>query len=254
MQLSFTKLPLIEATLRLAPAEPVLLEIPRLASAVLDLRLLGFDQCEPSSEYLVPPGTLPRFSLALNTLPGLRFSDPVKGFVFVLQQDLLLLSWQNQQLDVSLEYPRFHGLLSRLRNTLDALLETGLPFDRFRALNISYRDFVATPEAPRVQDVLHYLRECAVPALPESSARFHESGLSWRNSRETDLRLAIQGISPGGPGQQSGFSLTSVGGRLIPAMEWPETIFEEVHEDLLELFEGILTDNAREEWGYATNA
>ncbi|MEW6278847.1 MAG: TIGR04255 family protein [Candidatus Eremiobacterota bacterium] len=253
MQLNFSNLPLVEVTLRVAPGQPVMLDVPHLADAIVKLRECGFNDSELSTEYHFAPGAPPLFQVGPGAISGLRFRDAGAGLTLILQSDLILLGWQNPRLEVSYEYPRFPAMLERLRVAVEKLRDAGLEFRDFRAANMSYRDFVRTDQAPTAQVIRTYLRSEAIPELQPSDCRFHETNLSWKTAHGTDLRLHIQGIAgvTGIYPADNGFALTSIAGRLVEPIEWPGILFEELHAELLDLFDSVITKHAREEWGYA---
>ncbi|MCM3881161.1 MAG: hypothetical protein ND807_13715 [Vicinamibacterales bacterium] len=148
-------------------------------------------------------------------------------------------------------YPRFLSLSGALWFTIEKL-QSVFQDVRFEVANMSYTNFVKTSAATVSQFLERYFVPIVRPAIIEPENHFHDLNISWRSADDIDLRLIIErGEAHVTPIKSEGYKITTVAGIRFSEIAVPVAPVTKIHDKLQALFDSILSDSAKTEWGYA---
>lgn len=249
MSLQFESLPLCEVTIRLATKTHLVLELDQLCKITA-----AFSDKYPKAALIDSPQPSPgrqSINIFVGRPVGARFGSN-DGLEIILQPELLAISWK-QRTDRD-KYPHFEKLKSELKWAAETIAETtGGPL-KFNAINMAYVDLVPCESQPTSEFVASYFAEGLLPTRLLGDGAFHESVASWREAdSQVDLRLHLRALRALG-GKGSGFSLTTVAGRRVTVCDWPADALELIHEKLEMMFPDLLSQKAKNEWGFKDDA
>ncbi len=246
--LEFTKLPLVEAAIRLTAARPLPLD---LASAVqLHLAMKErFPRIEDPLEAEHAPGRAAMIELQAGRLLGARYRDPAHGLSVGVQPSLVSVRWL-QSPGGTVTYPRFEALSDALWFALEKL-RTVFRDVRFDVANMSYTNFVHTNAATVSEFLDRYFIANVRPAIMEPTNQFHGLNISWRSAEDIDLRLVIERGEAQLTVRSEGYKITTVAGIRFDEADRPVESVKTIHDRLQVLFESILSESAKREWGHA---
>ena len=255
--LRFSNLPLAEVTIRIVPLEesPVSLSLKGLAE--LWGRLNRQDGASGTFDGLVraqrevPPGRPSTLSFELGPAPvPAALVDHERGLIVHVQPDLLAVKWAAES---GRQYPGFSVLLGALETCVEAiaaLIPEAIARPQYDVSNMQYANFVlAEPSASGILD--RYFGPSIRPTRVPADAQFHGVNLSWKENGH-DLRLIVERAEAAVQSEpRLGFLVTTAAGCPHEPSQFPSAEITRLHDQLQELFLGIISDHAKEEWGYA---
>lgn len=246
--LEFTKLPLVEVAIRLTAARPLPLDLASAVQLHLEMKE-RFPRIEDPLEAEQAPGRAAMIELQAGRLLGARYRDHAQGFSVGVQPSLVLIRWL--QSPGRATYPRFPAFSDALWFALEKLRAVFRDV-RFDVANMSYTNFVQTNAATVSEFLDRYFVPSVRPAIMEPSNQFHGLNISWRSAEDIDLRLVIErGQAQLTPVTSEGYKITTVAGIRFEEVDVPSDPVARLHDRLQILFESILSEAAKKEWGHA---
>lgn len=243
--LQFKKLPLVEVAVRLSLTEFAPINLTILSKLFRDLEE-RFPLIEDVQQHESAPGTN-SFQIGPGTNSAL-FKGHKNGLVLRVVGNMIAVKWiwQPQIQD----YCRFSKLHEELKWCLKHVAPQ-IGNVRFRAANMTYVNFVQT-SASSAQDTLgKYVTSGVWPSIIGGNQDLHHVNFSWRQPSGIDMRIVFErGERRVGSKATPGYKFTTVAGKQFEPTSDPEDRVIDLHDCLQVLFDDIVSQEAKAEWGY----
>ena len=247
--LEFRNLPLIEAVVRVYFRERIQVDF-NLVNELHGLLRNDFPNVAPLSVWEVSPALKQETQLPIQRgdLPGAEYNGGSQGLSVHLQPQLLAVRWRR---GISEHGPQYQGVrYTKLRNVLEAAFAS---LGKLRAAgdlqtalaNMAYVNFI------RIDDPRPYLEEKHRTYATIRAKAVQEQVVAWQAPDGIDLRYEIRGAErTEGTEKSVGFVLTTAAGRKLDTADDPIPTLDAVHAELQVLFADLISDRAKEEWGF----
>ena len=244
--LEFGKLPLAEVVARFTLAKPIQLTYDTVGRLGEKLRP-DFPQLSEVSGVMVPPGISGGILVGPGILPGALFTGHALGLMVTLHQQMLGVKWERQIGPNPPAYPGWKEVRDTLWSSQDALIEVlspeGVPVC---VANMVYANLIKPRTAETV--LRDYFSKAVHSEVAMKGRPLHELTISWRDEAPLDLRFHLQATTV--RGEEGFFRLATSAGITVGEAEEPRDLIERLHDRLQAFFLEIISDHAKEEWGY----
>lgn len=240
--LEFRNLPLIEVSARLVWSTPAcpkldLATVCELAPKFPDYRVSSSGTLEPT------PGGGVEFQLSPGDLASVTFDDAA-GLEIFLQSTMLRATWHR---NANNSYPRF----SRVVEAIESFLERTTFRDSFGIANFGYTNQVDLDGEAARHPLEAVLQERYWPSVLETEECLREVNYAWETASGIERRLLFARVRPRTPCENpKSYVLGTVAGRRLSPEATAASALGVLHDDLQNLFEDVLTDRVKREWGF----
>lgn len=202
----FESLPLQEVALRLVPAAPLVLTLPKAISYVARLEPLGWTPYIGTVPTELAPGSYPEISFGTG-IERLAFMHQDQGLIAIVQSNVVALRWQHVAGGTA--YPRYRAM----REHLDALLAGSVEAADVSSFAVAQMAYVVHPEADGstagFEELLNqdtFARICVSGVAPS------DLNIGWRD-HGIDFRVVVGAMRVGSsPSLVEGRTLTTIAG------------------------------------------
>jgi len=247
--LEFKNLPLIEAVVRVYFRDRIQVDF-RLVNELHEPLRSDFPNVAPLSVLEVSPALKHDTQLPIQRgdLPGAEYSGGNQGLSVHLQPQLLAVRWRRGMSEHGPQYQNVRYL--KLRNVLEGAFAS---LRKLRAAgelqtalaNMTYVNFI------RIDDPRPYLKDEYSTRATIGAKAVQEQVVAWQTQNGIDLRFEIRGAELIGGIQKSvGYVLTTAAGRKLDTEVDPIPTLDAVHTELQVLFANLISDRAKDEWGF----
>lgn len=181
---------------------------------------------------------------------GAKFINEKSGLSFVLQPNVLALRWTYSEHGGA--YPQFESLLGTFKVVASRVARVFLPDQDglpVAVTNMVYINFIKPSNMGKV--LSEYFNENAAVGILKNAKIVNVVDVSWREEEDPlDLRFELRRIGVRREETiEEEFKLATAAGLILSegADKWDAVC--KVHERLLQLFEGILSEKAKTDWG-----
>lgn len=238
----FSNLPLIEARINLA-AKDLDMSFGVISDLAQRLRDL-LPTAMPATTHFTPPGAQPTLSDAM------VLQNEQSGVKIVLQKGGCVVAWNRPLPEVGPSYPRFPVLLDHFEKMVDAYQAAKSEAVDFTACNMAYTNFIAADD-PAGEVVSKYVSGDWIPTGLGEESPISSLSFGWHRADDSDLRVSLQHVTIQHKDVSArGYHFTTVAGRYVQGNENIQTAVEINHQVLNEFFPTLITDAAKEEWGF----
>lgn len=246
--LEFTKLPLFEVMIRIAPSDviPIAFELEYHLYERFRDEFTGRNRVSFVANF--GTGALPVEKSEMRGFELIRHW-PGSLIVLVIQSNMMAIQWYRSLFKSAEEYPRYSELRALLDRLVSTLREAPGPFSdlKFRAANMRYSNYVRTKCQPTLKDVRKYVAQgFAQPGLADDLC-LHGITTCWREHDGQDIRVNID--NSGGITKYGWELVTGCGQLLEPECEDVLPVVDRIHDKLNERFPTFLTASAKKQWG-----
>lgn len=254
MSIEFTNLPLVDVSIRLVPLSDLPISLGAIKALILDSST-GFTELSDIEAFENPPGG-GSIKPKLGGLNGFVLTNPQIGLTIDVHPTLLLFRWRRETASKPKPYPRFETLVHQLREVIILLMKVlELPSFSPKVVNMSYTNFVEASNGLTIGSsfpIINFKATQSSIIAEESNLTDFTVGWSEPNNG-IDLRVRIDQAelletqeSP----LKSGYILTTIAGkRLAEGEEYEQNVLS-CHDRLIELFEVLLNEDAKQLFGY----
>ena len=248
--LVFDNLPLVEVAVRVGFAAPKALTYSLVYALAQELKP-SFPTLEESKQHeAVPGGGRAQIEIGPNYLPGATFVGHRDGLSISLQPQVIVGRWLRHPGLREPEYPRYPALRDSVWTAVDSLIRaSGDEHPGIDVVNMSYVNFIPVSDPATV--LKDYFSGQAQLQAMDEARQVRKLEAAWTEDDELDLRFAIeQAAARLGDSPEQGYRLTTAGGLRLKEAKDPKSGLERVHDALQQFFLRLISDRAKEEWGF----
>ena len=178
------------------------------------------------------------------------------GVELLIQPNVVQLKWSIVRGKPPKRYPGFTQMQEILQGSIQEIRDRVSDFPDFCATNIRYENLIFTNGHPTGESLADYFKAVACPPIltSPSTSLLHELNFCWRQKDQVDQRIRVLAL-PDLADDSGGLLVRCTTGRTLEEPSpYPADWIETNHRLALELFLEIITEKAKEEWGYGDSA
>jgi hypothetical protein len=240
--LEFSALPLVETHIRIAFEQSILLTFQAARDLAGAMESVGFKRVVNENVLRQAPGQSLPVNFMFGTLLALS-CETEQGVRVRIQPDMIEAEWLR---DGGAEYPRFLEMLKAIDQTVKCVKATVAPDVKFTIANISYSILLEFGSAPTVSLINQYINFQF--GAPGSHDAVHLFEVAW--SGDIDHRLTMQAFVSAPSDPPSKIIATTAAGVRLQSGANLEAELTRIHDFLIDWFYEMLTEKARNEFGY----